>query len=112
MAALVREAGLAVVRELMSGSHKSNSSVDKNAIREISSSSGSADPESTGPGSISEQPPGGVEGGSPKSHSSVAADVGVSEGRDVEEVVCICSRHFESALQRVRPSVALQERKR
>lgn len=117
MAALVREAGLAVVRELMSSSHKSSSSVDKN-IPNGSSSSGF-----TGPGSISEHAPGGVEissyimtveGDSPKSHSSSAADAGgsVSVGAGIEEAVCICSRHFECALQRVRPSVALQERKR
>ena len=112
MAALVREAGLAVVRELMSrSSHKSSSSVDKSSVRGSSSSSGSSYLESTGPGSRSEHPQGGVEGDNPKSHSSVAADV-VSVVDEVAEVVCICSRHFESALQRVRPSVALQERKR
>lgn len=100
MAALVREAGLAVVRELMSN-YPTGSNVpaagriagggaDHCPSSATSSSEGTGlDPASSGDGSLvlanteKKQPP-----------------------------VCISARHFESALQKVRPSVALHDRQR
>ena len=102
MAALVREAGLAVVRELMSNNshpvgfgtpaveHASGGKIDHCPSSATSSSEGAVrDATSSGDGGLT-----------------------VAHTEEQQPPVCISARHFESALQRVRPSVALQDRQR
>lgn len=102
MAALVREAGLAVVRELMcnnfnpvgSGTsaveHASGGTIDHFPSSATSSSEGAVrDVTSSGDGGLT-----------------------VAHTEEQQPPVCISARHFESALQKVRPSVALQDRQR
>ena len=102
MAALVREAGLAVVRELMSNNshpvgfgtpaveHASGGKIDHCPSSATSSSEGAVrDATSSGDGGLT-----------------------VARTEEQQPPVCISARHFESALQKVRPSVALQDRQR
>ena len=102
MAALVREAGLAVVRELMSNNshpvgfgtpaveHASGGKIDHCPSSATSSSEGAVrDATSSGDGGLT-----------------------VAHTEEQQPPVCISARHFESALQKVRPSVALQDRQR
>ena len=102
MAALVREAGLAVVRELMSSnSHPVGFSTP--AVGHASGGKSDHFPSSATSSS------GGAVG-----DASSSGDSGLAVAHTVEEQppVCISARHFESALQKVRPSVALQDRQR
>ena len=99
LAALVREAGLAVIRD-MNLSHTPAGGSSSGAGDIVSSSGGDGD---IGGGSVSGQLAGCCISGD-------TATVGSSTGGGAG--CCITARHFESALQRVRPSVALQDRKR
>ena len=104
LAALVREAGLAVIRDMnlsQAPPGGTNSSSSSSAGAGIISSEGilvgNGD---IGGGSVSGQLAGCYISGA--TATAAASDSGC----------CITARHFESALQRVRPSVALQDRKR
>jgi hypothetical protein len=104
MAALVREAGLAVVRELMSN-HSTGSSVPAagrgaggGADHCPSSATATSSSEGTGTGS--------------DTASSGDGSLALASTEKKQPPVCISARHFESALQKVRPSVALHDRQR
>lgn len=99
MAALVREAGLSVVRELMSKS-KGSSSGSLAGVSVTRPGDDGSTPSSSGSAGVSEVADPGTEGGSE------------ATGSDATEAVCISARHFQSALGRVRPSVALHDRQR
>jgi hypothetical protein len=101
MAALVREAGLSVVRELMSkGRTKGSSSGSLAGVQVTHPGDDGSAPSSSRSDDIS--------------GSSVADAESDSRAAESEasEAVCISARHFESALGRVRPSVALHDRQR
>ena len=98
----MREAGLAVVRELMSNNfhpvgfgtpaveQSSGGKIDHFPSSATSSSEGTVrDATSSGDGGLT-----------------------VAHTEEQQPPVCISARHFESALQKVRPSVALQDRQR
>ena len=104
MAALVREAGLAVVRELMGNSYQPvGSSVP--AAGHVSLGQAERCPSSAG--SSSE----GAANDLTSSHDE-GEGLNVAHTEEKQPAVCISARHFESALQKVRPSVALQDRQR
>jgi SpoVK/Ycf46/Vps4 family AAA+-type ATPase len=100
MAALVREAGLAVVRELMS-SHPSGLSVP--ATGRVTGGAADHCPSSATRSS---------EGTGSDPASSDEGSLALASTEKKQLPVCISARHFESALQKVRPSVALHDRQR
>ena len=102
MAALVREAGLAVVRELMSSNiHPVGSSVPS-AVHVTGGNAGHCPSSATSSsGGTASDPTSSGDGGP---H--------VADTEEKQPAVCISARHFESALQKVRPSVALHDRQR
>jgi hypothetical protein len=102
MAALVREAGLAVVRELMSN-HSTGSSVP--AAGRVTSGGADHCPSSASATSSS-------EGTGSDTASSGDGSLALASTEKKQLPVCISARHFESALQKVRPSVALHDRQR
>jgi SpoVK/Ycf46/Vps4 family AAA+-type ATPase len=103
MAALVREAGLSVVRELMSkGRAKGSSSGSLAGVIAAHPGDDGSAPSSSSGGDVS---------GSRVADGDSGSGAGAAES-DASEAVCISARHFESALGRVRPSVALHDRQR
>ena len=101
MAALVREAGLSVVRELMSkGKTKGSSSGSLAGVSLTHPGDDGSAPSSSGSDDVSGRSVANAEGG------------GEAAENEASEAVCISARHFESALGRVRPSVALHDRLR
>jgi ribosome biogenesis ATPase len=89
LSALVREAGLAVVRELMRGGK----------VAESEASDGTDIASAVEAPAVSD----GIENDSSSSTNT---------RQEVSSVVCISGRHFEAALKRVRPSVAPVDRLR
>jgi exo-beta-1,3-glucanase (GH17 family) len=102
MAALVREAGLAVVRELMSN-YPTGSSMP--AAGRVTGGGADHCPSSATATSSS-------EGTSSDSASSGDGSLALINTEKKQPPVCISARHFEAALQKVRPSVALHDRQR
>lgn len=108
MAALVREAGLAVVRELMSN-QPSGFSVP--AAGKVTSAGGGGDhcPSSATATATATT---SSEGTSSDTASSGDGSLALAGTEKKQPPVCISARHFEAALQKVRPSVALHDRQR
>ena len=104
MAALVREAGLAVVRELMSN-YPTGSSMPAAGRAAGAGGGGDHCPSSATATSNS-------EGTGSDSASSGDGSLTLAGTEKKQPPVCISARHFEAALQKVRPSVALHDRQR
>ena len=113
----MREAGLAVVREMMSksrdiglrnGSHGGITAASIGGMStEVPSSStalGSAESSTSGSDSSSSS--------SSSSSSHAGTETAPEDNGSSTTGACICARHFEAALNRVRPSVTLQDRQR
>ena len=116
LAALVREAGLAVVREMMIKSSQpsrgsnditdSTTSVHSNSLSAPSSSVTISTHCANSTNDITSPSTTAID------NNDVSNGVEDNNDNDITDRVCISSRHFEAALNRVRPSVALHDRQR
>ena len=107
----MREAGLAVVREMMSKSSQPSRGLSDSTVSANSST------ESAPSSSVTISSHGANSADDIMSSTSPIGKNDISNGaeddyNDVTAPVCISSRHFEAALNRVRPSVALHDRQR
>ena len=110
----MREAGLAVVREMMSKSSQPSRGLNDSTV---SANSVNSNTESAPSSSVTISSHGANSADDIMSSTSPIGKNDISNGaeddyNDVTAPVCISSRHFEAALNRVRPSVALHDRQR
>ena len=114
LAALVREAGLAVIRDMNLSNTFAGSSSSSSSAGTSSDSSAGASSSSDGGGisAVGGSVSGQLAGCSISGDTTTAASSTGGGGGSTGGGCCITERHFESALQKVRPSVALQDRKR
>ena len=107
----MREAGLAVVREMMSKSSQPSRGLNDSTV---SANSVNSNTESAPSSSVTISTHGANSADDIISSTSPIGKIDISNVAedDVTAPVCISSRHFEAALNRVRPSVALHDRQR
>ena len=111
----MREAGLAVVREMMSKSRDiglRNGSHGGITAASIGGMSTEVPSSSTDLGSAESSTSGSDSSSSSSSSSHAGTETAPEDNGSSTTGACICARHFEAALNRVRPSVTLQDRQR